>query len=136
MHEIDAIVYDTPKRKIEPSVRFRPPLSRPWGREGEVVPAQHRDAEHDEADPDRDRRPFHVVDERRDTGVDERADDPEDDEEAGRHGGAHEQRRADTRPRSSSAPFAASMPRKYDRYAGSIANPHGFTVATAPAVNA
>ena len=37
---------------------------------------------------------------------------------------------------SSSVPFATSMPRKYDRYAGSIANPHGFTVATAPAVNA
>ncbi len=27
VHEIEAIAYETPKRKIEPSVRLRPPLS-------------------------------------------------------------------------------------------------------------
>ena len=31
---------------------------------------------------------------------------------------------------------AASIPRKYDRYAGSMANPHGFTVASMPVVKA
>ena len=28
VHEIDAIAYETPNRKTEPSVRLRPPLSR------------------------------------------------------------------------------------------------------------
>jgi hypothetical protein len=31
---------------------------------------------------------------------------------------------------------SSSRPMKYDRYAGSIGNPHGFTAATSPAVNA
>src|ERR671910_3118960 len=45
------------------------------------------------------------------------------------------------RPRATLAPrplglSLLSSPVKYDRYAGSMAKPHGFTVATRPAANA
>ena len=85
-----------------------------------MVTAEHRDPECDETDPDRDRRPLDVVDERLHAGVDQRADDAEDHEKAERHSRADDQCRADAGPRV----FVGSLRRLDAEEVGEVGGQH------------
>src|ERR1700730_2376450 len=134
-HEMLAIAYDTPKRKSEPIERFLPPLSR-------------RGVDHGTCQPDTmamptpiSSTPIPIVGHFAYLAiVDGLALNT-----------TPTRRNTERKPRAMTAmtliaratPSAvvrlsvpSSVPRKNDKYAGNMTNPHGFTVATIPVVNA